>query len=81
MQRALETGGQLIGLLGQSPLDWLQGSAKADADRIEERIAARAGARRQRRFAEADRIRTELAGEGIILEDKPDGTTTWWRKD
>ena len=23
----------------------------------------------------------ELAAEGIILEDKPDGTTTWWRKD
>src|SRR5499427_5610398 len=81
LQRALETGGRLMGLLGQSPLDWLQGSAKADAERIEERIAARAGARRQRRFAEADRIRTELAGEGIILEDKPDGTTTWWRKD
>jgi cysteinyl-tRNA synthetase len=81
LQRALETGGRLIGLLGQSPLDWLQGSAKADADRIEERIASRASARRQRRFAEADRIRAELAAEGIILEDKPDGTTTWWRKD
>ena len=80
LQRALETGGQLIGLLGQSPLDWLQGSAKADADRIEERIASRASARRLRRFAKADRIRAELAAEGIILEDKPDGTTTWWRK-
>jgi cysteinyl-tRNA synthetase len=81
LQRALETGGRLMGLLGQSPLDWLQGSAKADADRIEERIAARAGARRHRRFAEADHIRAELAAEGIILEDKPDGTTAWWRKD
>jgi cysteinyl-tRNA synthetase len=81
LQRALETGGQMIGLFGQSPLDWLQGSAKADAERIEERIAARAAARRQRRFAEADRIRTELGKEGVILEDKPDGTTTWWRKD
>ena len=81
LQRALETGGQLMGLLGQSPLGWLQGSAKADAERIEQRIAARAAARRQRRFAEADRIRAELGKEGIILEDKPDGTTTWWRKD
>jgi len=80
LQRALETGGQLMGLLGQSPLGWLQGSAKADAERIEQRIAARAAARRQRRFAEADRIRAELGKEGIILEDKPDGTTTWWRK-
>jgi len=81
LQRALETGGRLMGLLGQSPLDWLQGSAKADAERIDERVAARAAARRQRRFAEADRIRAELGKEGIILEDKPDGTTTWWRKD
>ena len=80
LQRALETGGRLMGLLGQSPLDWLQGSAKADAERIDERVAARAAARRQRRFAEADRIRAELGKEGIILEDKPDGATTWWRK-
>ncbi|MBV9376629.1 MAG: cysteine--tRNA ligase, partial [Alphaproteobacteria bacterium] len=81
LQRALETGGQLMGLLGQPPLDWLQGSAKADAERIEQRIAARATARRQRRFAEADNIRKELATEGVLLEDRPDGTTTWWRKD
>jgi cysteinyl-tRNA synthetase len=81
LQRALEAGGQLMGLLGQPPLDWLQGSAKADAEWIEQRIAARTAARRQRRFGEADRIRTELAAEGILLEDRPDGTTTWWRKD
>ena len=81
LQRALEIGGGLMGLLGQPPLDWLQGSEKANADRIAERIAARTAARRQRRFAEADHIRAELAGEGIILEDRPDGTTTWWRKD
>jgi cysteinyl-tRNA synthetase len=80
LQRALETGGQLMGLLGQPPLDWLRGSDVADARRFEERIAARAAARRHRRFGEADKIRTELAAEGVMLEDKPDGTTTWWRK-
>ena len=46
---------------------------------IHDRIAERARARKERRFAEADRIRAELAAEGIILEDKPDGTTEWRR--
>src|SRR6516165_6023566 len=81
LQRALEAGGQMIGLLSQPPLDWLHGSAKADEIRFVASIAARAAARRKRQFTEADRIRAELAAEGIILEDKPDGTTTWWRKD
>jgi cysteinyl-tRNA synthetase len=81
LQRALERGGRLMGLLEDNPFDWLRGSAQADAKRIEEQIGLRAAARRRRRFAEADRIRATLAAEGILLEDKPDGTTTWWRKD
>jgi cysteinyl-tRNA synthetase len=81
LQTALERGGQLMGLLGQPPLDWLRGSAQAEAEQIERRIAERSTARRQRRFGEADRIRAGLAAEGIILEDKQDGATTWWRKD
>jgi cysteinyl-tRNA synthetase len=81
LQSALEAGGRLIGLLEQDPLAWLHGTAATDPVRIDERIAARAAARRERRFAEADRIRAELAAEGIVLEDNPDGTTTWRRKD
>jgi len=73
----LAAGGQLMGLLDRDPLDWLRGGIPADAARIEERIAARAAARRARRFAEADNIRSELAAEGVFLEDKPDGTTSW----
>ena len=77
LQGALASGGRLMGLLERDPRDWLRGSADPDMDRIEERIAARAAARRERRFAEADRIRTELFAEGVVLEDKPDGTTSW----
>jgi cysteinyl-tRNA synthetase len=41
---------------------------------VEERLAARAGARARRDFAEADRIRAELTERGIALEDTGSGT-------
>jgi cysteinyl-tRNA synthetase len=45
---------------------------------LAERIATRTHAKARRDFAEADRIRAELAAEGILLEDGPNGTT--WRR-
>ncbi|MBC7496778.1 MAG: cysteine--tRNA ligase, partial [Sphingomonadaceae bacterium] len=45
---------------------------------VGEQIAARTAARACRDFAESDRLRDELAAQGIILEDGPDGTT--WRR-
>jgi cysteinyl-tRNA synthetase len=77
LQGALAAGGHLLGLLGQPPEEWLRGS-DADGSIIEERITARALARTERRFADADRIRDELAAEGILLEDRPGGTS--WRR-
>ena len=44
---------------------------------IEERIGARRAARSRRDFAEADRIRTELTGRGVTIEDA--GTETRWK--
>jgi cysteinyl-tRNA synthetase len=46
---------------------------------IEQRIADRIGARKAKNWAESDRIRDELVKAGVILEDKPGGTTTWRR--
>jgi cysteinyl-tRNA synthetase len=45
---------------------------------VEKLIDARNAARRSRNFAESDRIRDELLGKGIILEDTPGGTR--WRR-
>jgi len=46
--------------------------------RIDGLVAARQAARAAKDWAEADRIRDELAAEGIELIDGPDGTT--WRR-
>ena len=45
------------------------------AEEIERRIAARLAARKAKNFAEADRIRDELAALGVVLKDTKDGTT------
>jgi len=75
-------GGSVMGLLQQDPEAWFRwhpasGDGLSDAE-IEDLIERRADARRNRDFAEADRIRDELADNGVILEDKADGTI--WRR-
>jgi cysteinyl-tRNA synthetase len=79
LKRQLLAGGCLLGLLQQSPQAWLKeaGSTGLDAAEIERLIEARATARRGKDFAEADRIRDQLAAEGVIIEDLPDRTR--WR--
>ncbi|MBN8531943.1 MAG: cysteine--tRNA ligase [Alphaproteobacteria bacterium] len=42
-------------------------------------IDARIAAKQSKNWAEADRIRNELKSQGILLEDKPDGSTEWRR--
>jgi len=70
----------VLGLLQAEPAAFLKGVAAAGPDdaAIEALVAQRTAARAARQFAEADRIREQLAGQGIVLEDK-DGATTWRR--
>ena len=74
----LLASGALLGLLQQDPELWLKGLD--ESERIDDLIKKRSEARKARNFAEADRIRFQLATEGIVLEDKPDGTTEWRRQ-
>jgi cysteinyl-tRNA synthetase len=77
----------LAGVLGitVTPKEWFALGSKATATatlsdaEIAERIQARLAARKAKRWAEADRVRDELAKAGVILEDKPDGRTEWRR--
>ena len=78
LKGALLAGGVLLGLLQQEPEAWLRGDGQESGE-IEILIAARNAARKARNFTEADRIRTDLALKGILLEDKPDGSTLWRR--
>ncbi len=67
--------GATLGLLQQSPRTYLQTGSGLDAALIEQRIAERAAAKASRDFANADRIRRELAAQGVELKDTPQGTT------
>jgi cysteinyl-tRNA synthetase len=70
----------LLGLLGRAPEDFLRGEPPAGwtVEKIEQRIAERAAAKKARNFAESDRIRDELLAADLLLEDGAGGTT--WRR-
>jgi len=70
--------GAVLGLLQQPPQRFLQAGAGIDEVRIQALIEARMQAKRDRDFARADAIRRELAAEGVLLNDTPQGPT-WAR--
>ena len=72
----LVAAANMLGLLQQAPSVWFRGAG--DESAISALIARRLEARENKDFAESDRIRDELMGQGIVLEDGPEGTT--WRR-
>jgi len=72
--------GLALGLLQQAPEAWFnRGASGGDEARIQALIDERQAARKARDFARADAIRDQLAAEGIVLEDTPQGVR-WARK-
>ena len=74
--------GSILGLLQQDPEDYFKAAPGKDdgltAEAIEDLINQRNQARKDRDFAEADRIRDTLAAQGVILDDSREGTS--WRR-
>lgn len=74
--------GNLLGILEQDAVEWLQGGASSDAisaDDIEALIAQRQAAKLAKNYARADEVREELLAHGVVLEDSREGTR-WKRK-
>ena len=71
--------GLVLGLLQQDPADWFARGASNDDDaRIQALIDERITAKQSRDFARADAIRQQLADEGILVEDTPQGVR--WKR-
>ena len=81
LARQLKGLAGVLGLLDREPQAFLQGGAPdgMSDDDVAAAIAARAQAKKDKNFAEADRIRADLLAKGVVLEDKPGGVTEWRR--
>jgi cysteinyl-tRNA synthetase len=73
----LLAAGEMLGLLQEDPEVWARGE-EGEAARIDAMVAARLEARQAKDFATADRLRKELADEGVEIMDGPSGST--WRR-
>ncbi|MFA6051716.1 MAG: cysteine--tRNA ligase [Methylobacter sp.] len=91
---SLKLYGSLLGILQDDPELFLKGRVVQISDTgygsdtvevtkyeyIEQRIQDRIDAKKAKNWTLADQIRDELKQQGVILEDAPDGTTSWRRE-
>jgi len=70
----LKALGATLGLLQSHPKDFLQAGNEVDEVQIQRLIDARAHAKANKDFAEADRVRKTLGDMGVVLKDSAQGT-------
>ncbi|RPH81213.1 MAG: cysteine--tRNA ligase [Nitrospiraceae bacterium] len=68
----------VLTISGSLTADLKVGAGLADSE-IEGKVFERNEARKQKDFKKADEIRQFLGSHGIVIEDKPDGTSRWKR--
>jgi cysteinyl-tRNA synthetase len=65
----------LLGLVDEKFFDAKKSDSAIDENYIKSQIELRAKAKVEKNFAKADEIRKELLAQGIVLEDKKEGTS------
>ena len=68
----------VLGIIQANPEVFFQSGTPIDMAKIEALIAARQVARANKNWSEADHIRQELLGMGIVIEDGPEDTS--WKR-
>ncbi len=72
---------RFMGFLQMRAKDWFfketPKDAKVDEAWVLGKIAARIEAKQNKQWAEADALRKEITDHGIVVKDRPDGTTDW----
>ena len=72
--------GGTLGFFQDAPAAFVRGAASVAEIDVDALVTERNAAKQNKDFSRADAIRKQLDDAGIVLEDKPGGSTEWRRK-
>lgn len=78
----LKALGEILGIFRFNPTEFLQSgsSGQISAEAVEQLIAERIQAKKDKNYVRADEIRKQLTEAGVVIEDSRDGTSQWRRE-